>query len=88
MQIFVEEDNVDFGIGEDGVVFIVVAGDMFDGVVNVMFNGVADVVSNGVVGIYVHLGIHDFFVGVTFGSPSSNILIGVPYSSYNVYTKF
>jgi hypothetical protein len=84
---FVEKDNVDFGISEDGVVFIGVASDVSNGATNVMFNGVVDVVSNGVVGIYVHLGVHDFFVGVTSGSPS-NILIGVPYNSYNVYTKF
>jgi hypothetical protein len=87
MQIFVEEYNVDFGIGEVGVVFIGVAGDVSNGATNVMFNGVADVMFNGVVGIYVHLGVHDSFVGVTSRSPF-DILIGVPYSSYNVYMKF
>ncbi len=60
---------------------------MFDGVANVMFNGADDVVFNGAIGIYVHLGVHDSFVGVTSGSPF-DILIGVPYSSYNVYMKF
>jgi hypothetical protein len=88
MQFFVEKDNVDFGIGEVGVVSTSVIGDVSDGAANVMFNGAADVVFNGVIGIYVHLGVHDSFVGVTFGSPSFDILIGVPYSNYNVYTKF
>jgi hypothetical protein len=69
-------------------VSIGVASDVSNGVASAMFNGVANVVFNGVVGIYVHLGVHDSFVGVTFGSLSSDILIGVPYSSYNVYTKF
>jgi hypothetical protein len=69
-------------------VSIGVASDVPDGVASAMFNGVANIVSNGVVGIYVHLGVHDSFVGVTSESFSSNILIGVFYSSYNIYTKF
>jgi len=86
MQFFVEEDNVDFGIGEVGVVSTSVASDVSNGAANVMFNGAIDVVFNGAVGIYVHLGVHDSFVGVTSKSPF-DILIGVPYYSYNVYMK-
>jgi hypothetical protein len=52
-----------------------------------VFDGVVSVVSNCVVGVYVHLGVHDFFVGVTFGS-LSNILIKIPFFNSNVFMAF
>jgi hypothetical protein len=77
MQVFVEEDNVDFGVGEVGVVFDGAAHVVFDGVVGVVFNGVVGVAFDGVVGVYVHHGVCDSFVGVTYGNPFFNILTRV-----------
>ncbi len=58
-----------------------------DGAIGVVFDGVVSVVSNCVVGVYVHLGVHDSFVGVAFGS-LSNILTRVPFSNFNVFMAF
>jgi hypothetical protein len=79
MQVFVEEDNVDFGIDEVGA--------MFDGAVGAMFDGVVGVVSDCVMGVYVCLGVHNSFVGVAFGS-LFDILTGVPSSNSNVFVAF
>jgi hypothetical protein len=55
-----------------------------NGIVGVMFDGVASVMSNGVMGVYIHHGVCDFFVGVAFRSPFFNIFNRVPYSNFNV----
>jgi hypothetical protein len=58
---------------------------VFDGAVGVMFDGVVGAMFNGVMGVYIHLGVYDSFVGVASRSPSFDIFIKVPYSSFNVY---
>jgi hypothetical protein len=60
---------------------------MSNGTIGVVFDGVVSVVSNCVMGVYVHLGVHDSFVGVAFGS-ISDILIRVPFSNFNVFMAF
>jgi hypothetical protein len=66
MHVFVEEDNVDFGIDEVGAMSNGTASVMSYGIVGVVFDGVASVAFDCAMGVYVHLGV--CFVGVTFGS--------------------
>jgi len=87
MQVFVEEDNVEFGVDKVSTVSNGMINAMFDGVVGVVFDGVVGVVSNCVVGVYVHLGVCDFFVGVAFGS-FFDILTRVPFSNFNAFMTF
>lgn len=83
MQVFVEEDNVDFGVGEVGAMFNGTTGVVSYGVVGDVFDGVVGVVFDYAMGVYVHFGVRDSFVGVTFES-LFDILIGVPSFNSNV----
>jgi hypothetical protein len=56
MKVFVEKDNVDFGMGEANMVF--------DGTIDVVFDGGVGGVFDGAVGVYVHHRVCDYFVGV------------------------
>jgi hypothetical protein len=73
MQVFVKEDNVDFGVSEVGMVCDGVVGVVFDGV----FDDVVGAMFDGAMGVYVHHGVCDSFVRVASRSPF-HILIGVP----------
>jgi hypothetical protein len=96
MKVFVEENNVDFGVGEasmvsDGTIDVVFDGRVsvvFDGGVGVVFDGVVGGVSNGAMGVYVHPRVCDSFVGVASRNNSSNILTWVPSPSSNVSMAF
>jgi hypothetical protein len=66
MQVLVKEDNVDFGISEVGVVC----------------DGIDGVVFDGAMGVYVHHGVCDSFVGIASKSPS-DILTTIPFHSFN-----
>lgn len=57
-----KKNNVDFGVGEAGVVFDGSLDAMYDGTVSVVFDGVAGVVFDGALGIYVHLGFMIFLL--------------------------
>jgi hypothetical protein len=84
MKVFVEKDNVDFGVGEANMVSNGTVDVVFGGGVGVVFDGVVGGVSDGAVGVYVHPKVCDFFVGVAFRNTSSNILTWVPSPSFNV----
>jgi hypothetical protein len=56
MKVFVEEDTVDFGVGEANMIS--------DGIVDVVFDGGVGGVFDGAMGIYVHPRVCDYFVGV------------------------
>ncbi len=62
MLVFVEKNNVDFGVGEAGVVSDGALDAMYDGIVSVVFDGVASVVFDDALGIYVHLGFMIFLL--------------------------
>jgi hypothetical protein len=85
MKVFVEKDNVDFGVGEANMVSGGTIDVVFDGGVGVVFNGVVGGVFDGAVGVYVHPRVCDFFVGVAFISTSFDILTWVPSPSSNVF---
>ncbi len=71
--------------GVVGVMFDRAISVMFDGAIGVMFDGVASVLFNGVMGVYIHLGVHDFFVGVASRSPSFEIFIKVFFLALSFY---
>ncbi len=74
MKVFVEKDNVDFGMGEASTVFDGTIDVVFNGGVGVVFDGVVGGVFDGVMGVNIRPKVCDSFVGVAFGSTSSNIL--------------
>jgi hypothetical protein len=69
MQVFIKEDNVDFAVNEVSVVCDGVVGVVFDGTVDGVFDGVVSDVFDVVMGVYVHHGVCDSFVGVASRSP-------------------
>jgi hypothetical protein len=78
MQVFIEEDNVDFGVGEADMVSNGTTNVVSNGTIGVVFDGVVSVVFNGRVGVYVHHGVHDSLVGVASRSTSYDIFTKVP----------
>lgn len=82
MQVFVKEDNIDFGVSEVGVVCDGVVGVVFDGTFDGVFDGVVGAMFDGVMGVYVHHGVCDSFVGIASRSPF-HILTGVLSPSSN-----